>query len=122
MAISKKGKRKITVNSKRFVWWIFDEYDQNTFDGVQIKIVSEDQSVIIQYGLQERDESRCVVLRPGDQKSGICMPCPKFENEDGILTPSGIAALIKFCSTETNEKHKDQIVLDQIRKNLNTPS
>ena len=41
MAISKKGKRRITIESRTYFWWIFDEYDQTEFDGIQIKIVAE---------------------------------------------------------------------------------
>jgi hypothetical protein len=122
MAISNKGKRKITVNSKNFLWWVYYEDEQTEFDGLQIKIIGKDQSVTLHYGLQQSDEKRYVSLSLGDQKSGTWLPCQKFENEDGIITPSAIAKLITWCSTETDEKHKDQVVLDQIREQLNTPS
>ena len=52
MAINKKRKRKITVDSKKYLWWIFEEYDQTEFDGFQIKIVAENQIGYIKYGLQ----------------------------------------------------------------------
>ncbi|WP_267876718.1 hypothetical protein [Massilia genomosp. 1] len=36
MAISAKGKRRIAVNERVYLWRIFEKYDQSWFDGVQV--------------------------------------------------------------------------------------
>ncbi len=61
MGISKKGKRKIIINSKTYLWWVFNECDQTEFDGVQVKIVPENQIGYLKYGL-EQNEKRFLVL------------------------------------------------------------
>jgi len=70
MGINTKGKRKITVNSKKYLWWVFNEMNQTEFDGNQIKIV------------------------------------PKFEDENGIIKPSGIERLIKWCLEKSTDKNR----------------
>ncbi|MNK02262.1 hypothetical protein D3C87_200820 [compost metagenome] len=103
MAISKKGKRKIIVDGKTYFWWVYDEVDQTSFDGEQIKLVAEDQSHFLLYGLQQQDGNRMVVICPGKDGAGIAMECPKFENEYGIITPAGIRKLIDWCKAEPGE-------------------
>ena len=80
MAISKKGRRKITVDSKKYVWQVFDEYDQTAFDGIQIKIVDENQIGYFKYGLQQIEEKRKIVISLRDEKYLIHVMCPKFED------------------------------------------
>lgn len=106
MAISRKGKRKIVIDSKKYLWWIFDEYDQGVFDGVQIKIVPENQVGYVQYGLQQEDRNRRVVTALREDKYAVGMFCPKFEDEKGIIKPSGIEKLIRWIldSSEMNNR------------------
>nr|WP_294861585.1 hypothetical protein [uncultured Fluviicola sp.] len=103
MAISKKQKRTITVDEKTYLWWVFDETDQTAFDNTQIKLISEDQSHYIQYGLEQEDENRRVVI--GLQNAGVLiqLECPKFEDEQGIITPAGIRKLIEWCRVRPDE-------------------
>lgn len=104
MAISTKGKRKITVNEKKYFWWIFDEFDQTEFDGLQIKIISENQNGYIKYGLQQFDNNnRYVSIGLKNHKYKIHTLSPKFEDENGIIKPSNIEKLIKWSLSE-NEK------------------
>jgi len=106
MAINKKGKRKITVNSKKYLWWVFDEYDQTEFDGLQIKIVAENQIGYIKYGLQQADKERYLVISLRDEKYKIHALCPTFEDENGIIKPAGIAQLIKWSLDNTTLKNR----------------
>lgn len=103
MPISKKQKRTITVDGKTYLWWVFDEVDQTEFDGMQIKLIAEDQSHYLKYGLEQSDDNRRVVI--GLQNAGVLiqLECPKFEDEQGIITPSGIRELIEWCRVRPDE-------------------
>ena len=91
MAISKKGKRKITVNNKIFLWWVYNEQDQIEFDGNQIKLISEDQTVYLKYGLDQIiNNDRYIVVALDQNKYKVHIYCPKFEDENGIIKPSGM--------------------------------
>lgn len=103
MAVSKKGKRRIVVNAKPYLWWVFEEQDQTEFDGTQIKIVAENQSLYFKYGLQQDAEKRYLVLALHHEAGKIHLLCPKFENESGIISPSGISELIKWSSLRPSE-------------------
>lgn len=103
MAISKKGKRSITVNDRVYLWWVSEEYDQTAFDGIQVRIVAEDQALYFKYGLQQAPEKRFLVAALGHDAGSIHLLCPKFENDQEIITPSGISALIKWCSAGPGE-------------------
>ncbi len=106
MAISKKGKRKITIDSKGYFWWIFDEYDQTEFDGIQIKIVTENQSGYLKYGLEQNNDERYLVFALREDEYYLHTYCPKFENDAGIITPSGIEKLIKWTLNFPKETEK----------------
>lgn len=108
MAISKKNKRKVIVDGKEYFWWVFDEYDQTTFDGIQVKIVSADQTHFFKYGLQQAEKKRRVVLALKNYTKSVHLSCPKFENEERIITNSGINRLIQWCK---NVKDGTQYVL-----------
>ncbi len=101
MAISKKGKRKIVVDGRTYLWWGFNEIDQTSFDGDQIKLVAEDQSHYIQYGLQQEDNKRFVVIGLGRDQGLISFECSKCENEEGVITPSGIRKLVEWCKVDS---------------------
>ena len=102
MAISEKGKRKVQIGSRLFLWWVFDEVDQTEFDGVQVKIIAKDQSIFIKYGLQQSDEERSVVLSFSNDLGRVHMNCPKFESNEGVISSSGIKKLIAWSSNINN--------------------
>lgn len=100
MAVSKKGKNRVEWNGREYLWWVFNEHDQTTFDGVQVKIVASDQTHFFQYGLQQLDGDRIVVFGVRDYKHLVSLTMsPKFENADGIITKSGIKRLIDWSLT-----------------------
>ena len=101
MAISKKNKRLAIVNGKEYLWWAFDECDQTEFDGVQVQVISADKTHFIKYGLQQPEGKRKVVLAlTGYAKLVHLSAPPKFENEDGVISNSGICRMIEWCKTE----------------------
>lgn len=110
MGISKKGKRRIVIDGRAYLWWVFHEIDQTSFDGDQIKLVAEDQSHAILYGLQQWGESRSIVISLRNDGGIISLDCPVFEDENGIITPSGIRKLIEWCKIRPDENHIRTIV------------
>lgn len=116
MTISKKNKRSAIVDGKEYLWWVFDETDQTTFDGIQVKVVSSDQTHFIKYGSQQQEYTRKVVLALTNYTKLVQLSSPKFENEEGIITKSGIEKLIKWCK---NQEHQILYALDGNNNNLN---
>ena|SRR6218665_755195 len=124
MGINKKGKRKIVVDAKTYIWWAYNEYDQTTFDGNQVMIVTNNQVVCLKYGLEQDDYKRIMSLsfRNG---GGVNIKCPKFENDSGIITPSGISELIKWAILKPDDNITRKItyghhnvILNELEANL----
>ena len=116
MTISKKNKSRISVDGKEYLWWVFDEYDQTEFDGIQIKAVCSDQTHFIKYGLQQEQDNAKVVLALKDYTQLVHLSSPpKFENNKGIITKSGINKMIKWCKQDV---HQIQYALDGNNNNL----
>ena len=111
MAISTKGKRKISVNGQSYLWKAFDEYDQSWFDGIQVMIVAQDQSVAFRYGALQRDDNRHVIMFPKNEDR-IMYSCPKFEDEKLVFKPEQIRNIIEFCIEQYQNKHNK--LLNQI--------
>ena len=105
MGITKKGKRKIVIDGRTYFWRGFNEQDQTTFDGDQIQLVAEDQSHTISYGLQQDDGKRFAAIRLRHEQGSICLECPKFEDQNGIITPSGIRKLVEWCKTRPDDSN-----------------
>ncbi|WP_343636633.1 hypothetical protein [Fluviicola sp.] len=104
MGISKKGKRKIVVGGKTYFWWVYNEYNESRFDGDRLQLVAEDQSHSIIYGLQQEDDKRLAAINLRHSQGSVCIECPKFENEQGIITPAGIRKLVEWCKAGTSSK------------------
>ncbi|WP_095069910.1 hypothetical protein [Tenacibaculum jejuense] len=116
MAISKKNKNKVFVGDKEYLWWVLDEIDQTEFDGIQIKAVCSDQSHFFKYGLQQQETNRKLVLALNNYTKLIHLSNPpKFENEEGIITKSGIIRMIKWFK---NEDHTIQYAVDRMDYDL----
>lgn len=103
MTVSKKEKGTIVVDGKTYLWWVFDKVDQSPFDDAQIKLISEDQSHYIKYRLEQTDDNRSVVIGLHNNPGHIQLECPKFEDEKGIITLSGIRQLVNWCKAKPDE-------------------
>ncbi|MGH1540095.1 MAG: hypothetical protein ACRBHB_06715 [Arenicella sp.] len=90
------------IGSRLFLWWVFNEIDQTEFDGIQVKIVAEDQSIFLKYGLEQSDGDRYLVLSFNRDLGRVHVKCPKFESDDGIISSSGIRKLIAWSSDIKN--------------------
>jgi hypothetical protein len=115
MAISKKNKSRVIFDGKEYLWWVFEEIDQTTFDGIQIKIICSDQTHFLKYGLQQNQENRIVAIALSEYSKLVHLSSPKFENEEGIITKSGIVNLLRWCR---NENHEILYALDRSNNDL----
>lgn len=114
--ISKKNKNRALVDGKEYLWWVFDEIDQTEFDGIQIKAISSDQTHFFKYGLQQQETDRKLVLALNNYAKLVHLSSPpKFENDEGIITRSGIVRMIKWSKRES---HQIQYALDEMNNNL----
>jgi len=116
MAISTKNRNRVLVDGKEYLWWVFDEFDQTEFDGIQIKAVCSDQTHFFKYGLQQQENGRKLVLALSNYTKLVHLSSPpKFENDEGIITRSGVVRMIKWCK---KENHQIQYALDRMNNNL----
>lgn len=99
MAVAEKGKRRIRVGDRIYLWRVFEDWDQAGFDGVQVTVVAKDQRLFVRYGVEQSAASRTAVVSRGSGSPHRRMPCPRFEGENGILTPQGVRALIEWSLT-----------------------
>ncbi|NHZ42135.1 hypothetical protein [Massilia aquatica] len=96
MAISAKGKRRISVDERVYLWRSFDEYDQGWFNGVQVIVAAMDQELFLRYGLGQPDKSRTAVVSRGRGAPGIRAACPRFEGDGDVFTPQVVRSLIAW--------------------------
>ena len=104
MAVKTKGRRKITVGNRQFVWYMGD--DDDSCDHV-LHVVSHDKAFNVNYHLEQPAETRHLAVLgrefPGLPDAGgnwMRVRCPRWE-EGGALTPGGVRRLIDWClSTE----------------------
>ena len=97
MAISSKGKRRICVNQRTYLWRVFDHYDQSWFDGVQIIVAAMDQTLFLRYGLHQSNDSRTTMISRGRGAPHIRMVCPRFEGDNDTLTPQSVRDMIDWA-------------------------
>lgn len=103
MGLSKKGKRQIVVNDRRFYWCIANGL--SGIGGDVLKIISEDKSVLCYYPLfdlhgKNRFMIACGELLGGeaiDKRGRRSYQCPRWENEDWSITPRGVSKFIEWC-------------------------
>ncbi len=115
MAISKKNKNRALVDGKEYFWWVFNEIDQTEFDGIQIKAVCSDQTHFFKYGLQQGKNRKLVLALNNCTKLVHLQFAPKFENDDGIITRSGIVKMVRWSR---QKEYKIHYALDNMNNNL----
>jgi hypothetical protein len=110
MGVRKKGRRRIDVEGRPFLWYVCD--DPDSADTV-LHIISEDKGFIVQYHLGQTGEPFLIVLGPdfpGVPDAGGCwlrFRCPRWETDSGV-TPGGVRRLIDWCLSA----HKELVEVD----------
>lgn len=102
--------------NKQYLWWVFDEYDQTEFDGIQVKAVCCDQTHFIKYGLQQEPDDRKLVLVLKNYTKLVHLASPPvFEDSEGIISNAGIKKMIQWCK---REQHQIQYSYNGNKNNL----
>src|SRR5947209_3185842 len=99
MAVRKKGRRRIEVCGRHFVWYVCE--DPDSADTV-LHVASEDKRFIVTYHLNQPDPPFLIVLGkefpsvPGTGGVWRRFLCPAWEHES-VMTPGGVRRLIEWC-------------------------
>jgi hypothetical protein len=105
MGVRKKGRRRIDVEGRPFLWYVCD--DPDSADTV-LPVISEDKGFIVQYHLGQTGEPFLIVLGhdfPEVPEAGGCwlrFRCPRWETDSGV-TPGGVRRLIEGCLSAPKE-------------------
>jgi hypothetical protein len=105
MGVRKKGRRRIDVEGRLFVWYVCD--DPDSADTV-LHVISEDKGFIVQYQLGQSGEPFLIVLGhdfPGVPDAGrgwLRFRCPRWET-GCVVTPGGVRRLIEWCRCANKE-------------------
>ncbi|GAB2633202.1 hypothetical protein [Nocardia goodfellowii] len=102
MAISKKGRRRIVVGGREYLWWVTQDRDNYDAPGAPtLRVVSTDKRVLVSYVLAQAEEARHVFVR-GPEFRGTTQPgrsyrCPAF-GLPGEIRPGNVAEFITWCT------------------------
>src|SRR5262245_14654175 len=111
MAGRKKGRRKLTVGDRLFVWYVADDPESG---GMVLHVISEDKRFIARYDLSQTETRRFLTILGKEfgrvQGTGNCwrrFRCPAWEN-DGVIAPSSVRSLIDW----SQQTHAHTIEVD----------
>ncbi|MCQ3929722.1 MAG: hypothetical protein DPW16_04630 [Chloroflexi bacterium] len=129
MAVRTKGRRKIVVDGRHYIWRVADSNDPGgrLYWSHELRIIAEDRSLYIVYPLNPcgpskisdgiyvpaQEEPPFVFFTDKETKRlsekayqgiySLCR-CPRFEREDGAITPQSVKDLIQWCSTDSEPR------------------
>jgi hypothetical protein len=100
MGIATKGKHKIMVRERSYLWWVADEYDE---PGQSLTVVSCDKHFYVKYKLAQPRPERAFVVVVGRDFAGVPeaggrwvrIRTPQWEHVSSI-TPSFVRRLIDW--------------------------
>ncbi len=111
MAISPKGKRKITVEGVALLWWVRAD-DEPPFvesSGESLHVAEADGGWLVSLPLGQREPTRHLVVKKGvvrgEVASGVHrrFRCPDFglgpAESRIVVRPSSVAELIEWCTS-----------------------
>lgn len=110
MGVAKKGKRKLTVDGRRYLWYIAQDLDAAGM--VALNVLSNDKRFIVRYYLAEPVATRHVVVIgaefAGHTRTGPGWKryrCPQFGTSSAVI-PADVRSLIMWCHAETSDRHE----------------
>jgi hypothetical protein len=110
MAVSKKGRRKIVVGGRPYLWWVQDaDPEFNSASTTALSVVSEDGRFGVRFFLGQPDERRFLIVLgrefQGRSDAGgvwVRVRCPEFLTEKAA-TPAGVRRLIEWSMSPNQE-------------------
>lgn len=107
MAVRTKSRRKLTVADRQYVWYVKE--DDDSLDHI-LHVLSEDKRFIVHYRLAQPHDRLYVTVLGKEFKrvtgtGGVWrrFRCPRWDNENGIVTSGGVRNLIEWCA-DTNDQ------------------
>ena len=107
MGVATKGRRKIDVNGRRFVWHVCEDEDS---PGLVLHVASQDKRLLVHYHLGQPEGQRVVtVIGPefgGVPDAGGChrrFLCPSWE-VGGRVAPAAVRRLVLWCLSDVEER------------------
>jgi hypothetical protein len=100
MAVSTKGRRKLVVAGRLFLWEVNEIFFVNE-KGALMHVLAEDKRFIVRYGVTLEGWKVTVVGRefpgaPEHRCVQMHFECPNFENR-GAITPGGVRKFVEWC-------------------------
>jgi hypothetical protein len=102
MAIRKKGRRKLVIGGRLFVWWVC-ECEPDCWLGAVLTVASEDGRFFVRFYLGQEPDRRYLVVQgkelAGLPDAGGCwirVQCPEWQSGPGVR-PSDVWRLIDWC-------------------------
>lgn len=106
MGVRTKGRRKLDIDGRRYVWWVQEDRDGA---GPVLHVVSEDKRLIVMYALwQPVGEDYVVVLGSefAGAETGGCWE--RFRSpswiERGAVSPRTVRGLIEWCQSDAEPR------------------
>ncbi len=121
MAVRTRGRRKIVVDGRRYIWFVAKPSDyMHIYWNYELRVVSEDKQLYIIYPLNPHtahiisiyegidipahDEPPLVFVSGKEIGTmphyDIKYRCPRFERDDGAITPQSVKDLIQWCLSD----------------------
>jgi hypothetical protein len=107
MGIRTKYRRKIIFGGRCFAWYIKEDDD---LPNLVLHVLSEDKQFIVQYQLAQAPENLYITVL-GKEFYGAMgtggvwrrFRCPRWDNENGMVTPGTVRKLLEWCLTESDD-------------------
>jgi hypothetical protein len=101
-AVSRNTKRKIRVDGRLFVWWLYEEWEEP--GPVTLAIASADKRFLLRYQINQPDDDSRYVTVMGRDFMGLSQPwsgwirvhCPVLPRRDDVR-PADVRKLLDWC-------------------------
>jgi hypothetical protein len=110
MGVALKGRRKLNVNGRDFVWHVREDDDSSN---LVLHVASTDKHFLVQHHLGQPEDTRFLVVI-GPEFSGVArsdgtwrrFTCPRWESESGTITPTSVRDLILWSLTDAQPRNE----------------
>ncbi|MBI5930898.1 MAG: hypothetical protein HY862_16430 [Chloroflexi bacterium] len=111
MVAETKRRRKIVVDGRSYMWRIKDSNDPAGWLcwSYELVVASEDRRFYANYPILPKGELPFIWITGKEFKPTPPHPdnkyrCPRFEREDGAITPQSVKGLIQWCLSDGEPK------------------
>jgi hypothetical protein len=106
MAVSKKGRRKLVMGDRLYLWWVCDSDPEcNSASTLALNVASEDGRFFVRFYLSQPPERRYLIVRgrefEGLPDAGGCwirVRYPEWQAGPSV-TPADVRRLVEWCTS-----------------------